>query len=352
MELQSNNEDLEQIKEDQEFYEHHKFVIEKGHTLMRIDKFLINRIENVSRNKIQNAAKADCVLVNGKPVKSSYKVKPYDLVSVVMPEPPRVAELIPEDIPVDILYYDDDITIINKKPGMVVHPGFGNYRGTLVNALAFFFQDKKNSLGEEYKPTLVHRIDKNTSGIIVVANNEVSQIKMAKYFFDRNIDRLYVALVWGDMKNEAGTIVGNIGRGFRDRKVMDVFPEGSEYGKHAITHYKVIERFGYVTLIQCKLETGRTHQIRAHMRHIGHPLFNDDTYGGNEILKGTTFTKYKQFVENCFKILPRHALHAKTLGFVHPSTGERIDFYSELPDDMQDVIEKWRNYSHSLKLVE
>lgn len=357
------NEELELPEEqdgDQELYEHYRVVADKGQEPLRIDKFLMNRVQNATRTKIQQAAENGNILVNEKPVKSNYKVKPHDVITVVFAHPPREIELIPQNIPIDIVYEDNDLIIVNKQPGMVVHPGYGNYKGTLVNALVYHFQqlpvsksgaaletNKKSTEQAVLRPGLVHRLDKNTSGIMVVAKSEVAMTKLAQDFFDRNLDRKYIALVWGDFKEDSGTVVGNIGRHLKDRKLMDVFPEGSEYGKHAVTHYKVLERFGYVTLIECKLETGRTHQIRAHMQHIGHSLFNDDTYGGNRILKGTTFAKYKQFVDNCFELLPRHALHAKSLGFNHPTSGRYIHFDSELPEDMQAVIKKWRTYANS-----
>ncbi len=337
-------EENQEENEEQELYEHHHFVVDKGQGLMRIDKYLQARIENISRNKIQNAAKAGNILVNGQPVKSNYKVKPDDDISIVMAYPPREVELIPENIPLNIIFEDDHLIIINKEPGMVVHPGYGNYSGTLVNALVFHFENLPFQNEEDIKPGLVHRLDKNTSGIMLIAKTELAQTRMAKMFFDRKIDRIYHALVWGNIEEENGTITGHIGRSLKNRKIMDVFPDG-EYGKPAVTHYRVLERFGYVTLLECKLETGRTHQIRAHFKHTGRPLFNDETYGGDKILKGTTFTKYKQFVNNCFRILPRHALHAKTLGFEHPITGKPMHFESELPDDMQQVLEKWRNYA-------
>ncbi|MBS4014746.1 MAG: RluA family pseudouridine synthase [Bacteroidetes bacterium] len=336
--------DIIDENEEQELYEHHNIIVDKGQGLLRIDKFLFHRLEAKSRNKLQEAARAGNILVNGNPVKPNYRVKPLDEISIVMPHPPREIELIPEDIPINVVYEDDDILILNKEAGMVVHPGYGNYTGTLVNALMFRFKDLAKQQGETIRPWLVHRLDKNTSGIMIVGKNEFSQARLAKMFFDRTIDRIYNALVWGDLKEPEGTITGHIGRSLKNRKVMDVFPDG-EYGKHAVTHYKVLEKFGYVTLIECKLETGRTHQIRAHLKHINHPLFNDETYGGEKILKGTTFTKYKQFVNNCFQIMPRHALHAKTLGFNHPVTGKYMFFDSEISSDMLQVIEKWRNYS-------
>jgi 23S rRNA pseudouridine1911/1915/1917 synthase len=350
--------------EETELYEHVRIVADKGQDFLRVDKFLMNRVQNATRTKIQQAAENGNILVNDKPVKSNYKVKPHDVITVVFAHPPREIELIPQNIPINIVYEDDELIIINKDPGMVVHPGYGNYKGTLVNALVYHFQNlpvnssgatavKETDPGKTtpaMRPGLVHRLDKNTSGIMVVAKTERAMMKLAKDFFDRNLERRYVALVWGDFKEDEGTVVGNIGRHLKDRKLMDVFPEDSEFGKHAVTHYKVLERFGYVTLIECKLETGRTHQIRVHLQHIGHSLFNDDTYGGNRILKGTTFAKYRQFVENCFEMLPRHALHAKSLGFNHPATGKFISFDSELPADMQAVITKWRNYANSNSL--
>jgi 23S rRNA pseudouridine1911/1915/1917 synthase len=333
-------EEFDNAEEEQDLYEHYHIIADKKQTLLRIDKFLLNRIESVSRSKIQNAAHAGNILVNEKPIKPNYKVKPGDVISIVLANPPREVELIPQDIPINIVHEDDDIIVINKGAGLVVHPGHGNYTGTLVNALIFHF---KKDGKEEINPLLVHRIDKNTSGIILVTKNEMAQAKLAKEFFEHTIKRKYVALVWGDFQEDEGTITGNIGRNPKDRKVMTVFPDG-ETGRTAITHYKVLERFGYITLIECQLETGRTHQIRVHLKYAGHPLFNDESYGGNIILKGTTFTKYKQFVENCFKLLPRQALHAKSLGFIHPSTGKYILFDSEIPEDMQTVIDKWRRY--------
>ncbi len=357
--------DAAEDSEDQELYEHLRIVVDKGQGLLRIDKFIMNRTENATRSKIQQAAENGNILVNEKVVKSNYKVKPNDVITVVFAHPPRDLELIPENIPINIVYEDDDLVIVNKNPGMVVHPGYGNYTGTLVNALIYHFNQlpvsnyagtvettKKSKEQAILRPGLVHRIDKNTSGIMVVAKSEVAMVKLAKDFFDRNLDRIYYALVWGDFVEDEGTVTGNVGRHLKDRKRMDVFPPDSEEGKHAVTHYKVLERFGYVTLIQCKLETGRTHQIRVHMKSIGHSLFNDETYGGDRILKGTTFAKYKQFVDNCFAILPRHALHAKSLGFNHPVTGKYIHFDSELPDDMQAAINKWRGYSVSMAIEE
>lgn len=344
-ELPENNASIS-VEEERgdEMYEHFHLTVDKGQGLLRIDKFLQNLLENTSRSKIKQAAQAGNILVNGKPVIQNYKVKPCDDISIVLAYPPREIEIIPENIPLDIVYEDDDLIIVNKKAGMVVHPAYGNYTGTLVNALAHHLKDILVHDDVVENPMLVHRIDKDTSGIIIVAKTEFAQAKLAAQFFNHTVYRRYYALVWGDFKEDEGTIEGFIGRSHKDRKVMDVFPDES-HGKHAITHWKVIERFGYVTLVECRLETGRTHQIRAHMQHIGHPLFNDATYGGDRILKGTTFTKYKQFIQNCCSILPRQALHAKSLGFIHPTTGKEFMFDSELPEDMQTVLDKWRNYA-------
>jgi len=333
----------EELVDQQELFEHHRFKADPGQSLLRIDKFLSDRLENTSRTRIQNAANAGNILVNNNPVKPNYKVKPGDIVQVVLPTPPREIELIPENIPLNIVYEDDDVLVVNKEPGMVVHPGYGNYTGTLVNALMWHFRDLPLFNTGESRPGLVHRLDKNTSGILVIAKNEFALNRLSKQFFDRTTDRRYNALVWGTPDPLEGTITGNVGRNIKDRKIMQVFKDDSE-GKTAITHYKVIEDLGYISLIECKLETGRTHQIRVHLSHIKHPLFNDEEYGGDQILKGTTFTKYQQFIKNCFKILPRQALHAKSLAFDHPVTGKRLSFDSNLPDDMQQVIEKWRKY--------
>lgn len=332
------------ITEAGELYEHHRIEVDKGQGILRIDKFLFDKLEGVSRTKIQNAAQAGNILVNRVVVKPNYKVKPCDIISIVLPHPPRELEIIAEDIPINIIYEDDNIIVVNKEAGMVVHPGHGNYTGTLVNALTYHLQDLPLFKKGEVRPGLVHRIDKNTSGILVIAKTEHALNSLAKQFYDRTTKRKYLALVWGRFDEDTGTIEGHIGRDLKDRMKMAVFSDGS-YGKPAITHYKVIEPLGYVTLIECTLETGRTHQIRVHMRHIGHPVFNDDRYGGDRILKGTTFTKYKQFVQNCFNIMPRHALHAKSLGFIHPQTKKELYFDSDLPDDMQSVIEKWRTYT-------
>ena len=339
------------FEEKEDLYEHFNFKVDKGTDLVRIDKYLLNLIPNTSRNKIQQAAKAECVIVNGKPVKQNYRVKPFDVISILMPYPPREIEIIPENIPLDIVYEDDDIIIINKNAGLVVHPGYGNYTGTLVNALTYYFLNKVDNQGNPINPLLVHRIDKDTSGLLMIAKSEYAQIKLANDFYHHTIHRKYYALVWGDFKEDEGTVTAHIGRNPKDRLVMTVFPDG-ESGKHAVTHYKVVERFGYVTLIECQLETGRTHQIRVHLKSIRHPLFNDATYGGDRILKGTTFTKYRQFIQNCFKLLPRQALHAKSLGFTHPITGKQLFFDSPLPEDMQAVIDKWRNYSQHKKYEE
>ena len=325
-----------------DLYEHFKFTASEGQDPLRVDKFLMNFIENATRNKIQQAIKAGNVLVNEIEVKSNYKVKPKDIVRVVLAHPPHENLLVAEDIPLNIFYEDESVIVVNKSAGMVVHPGHGNYSGTLVNGLIYHFENLPKNSNE--RPGLVHRIDKDTSGLLVVAKTEFAMANLAKQFYDRKTDRLYHALVWGNVEEEEGTIEGNIGRSLKNRLRMDVFPDG-DFGKHAVTHYKVLERFSYVTLVECKLETGRTHQIRAHFKHIGHTLFNDERYGGNLVLKGTTFSKYRQFVENCFKILPRQALHAKTLGFEHPVTKKWLQFDSELPDDMQQALEKWRNYT-------
>jgi len=336
-------------EQEEDLFEHLRIVADKGQEPLRIDKFLMNRIENATRTKIQNAAEAGNIWVNNKPVKSNYRVKGNDVITILLPHPPRDKEIIPQDIPLNIVFEDDELVVVNKEPGLVVHPGYGNYSGTLVNALMFKFKDLPLFKTGNLRPGLVHRIDKNTSGIIVLAKNEISLAKLAKQFFDRTTKRTYHALVWGELKENSGTITGNIDRNIKDRKKMDVFPEG-DHGKHAVTHYKVLERFGNVTLVECKLETGRTHQIRVHFEHIGHPLFNDEVYGGDKILKGTTFAKYKQFVQNCFDLMPRHALHAKSLGFIHPKTGDELFFDSEIAPDMQLVIEKWRSYSSGKNL--
>ncbi len=332
-----------QETEEQDLYEHLRIVVDKGQSLLRLDKFLIIRIENTSRNRIQNAIDAGNVLVNDRVLKASYKVKPLDVISMVLPHPPRDTEVYPEDIPIDIVYEDDDVILVNKAAGMVVHPGFNNYSGTLVNALVHHVNQLPQLPGNDGRPGLVHRIDKDTSGLLLVSKNEWAITFLAKQFFDHSITRKYHALVWGDLQ-EDGTVSGYIGRSAKDRKVMAVYDD-EEKGKWSVTHYKVLERFSYVTLIECELETGRTHQIRAHMKHIGHPLFNDSTYGGDKILKGTVFNKYRQYVENCFAILPRQALHAKSLGFVHPTSRKYMHFETDLPDDFRAVLEKWEAYT-------
>lgn len=326
-----------------EMYEHFSFTADKGQALLRIDKFLVERMQKTSRNRIQQAADADCILVNNRPVKASYKVKPGDVVSIVMDRPRYELEIIPEDIPLEIVYEDDDLLVVNKPAGLVVHPGHGNYTGTLVNALAWHFKDNPDYDADDPRMGLVHRIDKDTSGLLVVAKTPDAKTHLGKQFFDKTTKRQYLALVWGDLEEDEGTITGNIARNPKDKLQMAVFDDPN-IGKHAVTHYKVLERFGYVTLVRCILETGRTHQIRVHMRHIGHPLFNDARYGGDQILKGTTFSKYKQFIQNCFATCPRQALHAKTLGFVHPRTGKPMDFDTEIPADMQALLERWRAY--------
>jgi 23S rRNA pseudouridine1911/1915/1917 synthase len=325
-----------------DLFEHHRFVASKGQEPLRVDKFLMNFIENATRNKIQQAAKGGNIWVNDSIVKQNYKVKAGDEVKVLFEHPPYEFLLKPEDIPLDIVFEDDALMVINKPPGMVVHPGHGNYSGTLLNALAHHIKDlPENSTG---RPGLVHRIDKDTSGLLVVAKTATAMTHLAKQFFDKTSEREYIALVWGNVEEEEGIIEGHIARNPKNRLQMQVFPDGDQ-GKEAVTRYKVIERLGYVTLVSCQLETGRTHQIRVHMKFIGHPLFNDERYGGDKILKGTTFTKYKQFVDNAFKVLPRQALHAKTLGFVHPVTGKKMRFDSDIPEDMTLCIEKWRHYA-------
>lgn len=329
--------------EQDELYEHFAVVADKGQTPMRLDKFLTVRMEHTSRNRIQAAADSGNILVNGAAAKSSYKIKPLDRISIVMPYPRRETEIIPEDLPLNILYEDDDLLIVDKAAGMVVHPGHGNYCGTLVNALTWHLKDLPLFQEGDMRAGLVHRIDKNTSGLLVVAKNELSHARLAKQFFDHTIHRRYLALVWGNLAEDEGTITGHIGRSPKDRLKMHVFADGSD-GKHAVTHWHVLRRYGYVTLVECRLETGRTHQIRVHMAWQGHPLFNDERYGGDRILKGTTFARYKQFIENCFDLMPRHALHAQSLGFVHPRTGKEVIFESELPDDFRSLLAKWDSY--------
>jgi 23S rRNA pseudouridine1911/1915/1917 synthase len=339
------NNNIEPVElEEEELFEHFKFEVPKGQTPLRIDKYLMGLIQNATRNKIQNAATEGNIFVNDATVKSNYKVKAFDVVRVMLTHPPYENHIIAENIPLNIVYEDDALLLINKEPGMVVHPGHGNYTGTLVHALAYHFDNLPMNSSE--RPGLVHRIDKDTSGLLVIAKTEAAMTHLAKQFEAKTSEREYIALVWGNVEEEKGTIEGNLARHLKDRMQMAVFAD-PEIGKPAITHYQVLERFGYVTLISCQLETGRTHQIRAHLKHIGHPLFNDERYGGHLILKGTTFTKYKQFIDNCFKALPRQALHAKTLGFIHPTTKELMRFDTELPQDFKDCIEKWRGYSKS-----
>ena len=337
------NPDLQEAGDD--LYERFNFKIDKGQEPLRIDKFLMRRIEGATRNKLQQAINAGLVLVNGKEVRPNYKVRGMDEIIIYSDMSPEDTDVVPEQMPLNITYEDDDIMIINKPAGMVVHPGSGNYSGTLLNGIAWYLQQNYPSISEETLPRfgLVHRIDKNTSGLLVLAKSEIAMRQLAKQFFDHTVKRQYLALVWGDMQDDKGTIIAHVGRHQRFRKLFEAYPEG-DHGKEAITHYKVIERFGYVTLVECVLETGRTHQIRVHMKYIGHPLFNDDFYGGDKIVKGTVYTKYKQFVDNCFAICPRQALHARTLGFIHPTTGKEIFFEAELPEDIKTVIEKWRKY--------
>ncbi|MCB9225281.1 MAG: RluA family pseudouridine synthase [Crocinitomicaceae bacterium] len=338
----------EELEESEELFEHHRLIADVRQELVRIDKFLMDRIPNVSRNRLQKIAKDGNLIVNGKAVKSNYKVHPNDEISIVLPFPVRENKLVPENIPVDIVYEDDELVVVNKPPNMVVHPGYGNYSGTLMNALAYHFEGLPKRDDYENRPGLVHRIDKHTTGLLVIAKTEDALTNLSQQFFDRSSDRRYYALVWGDLENDEGTITGNIGRSQKNRKVFKVYEEDEGYGKHAVTHYKVIERFRYVTLVECKLETGRTHQIRVHFKHIGHPLFHDLEYGGDKIIKGTTFTKYKQFIDNCFQLIPGQALHAKTLGFTHPKTKEWIHFDSNLPESFELLLDKWRIYSKNV----
>ncbi len=345
IDLEGNDlDDVEPVVSDPtQLYEHFRVVVDKGQTPVRIDKYLFERIVNASRNRIQMAADAGYVMANGKPVKSSYKVKPLDVLTVMMNRPRYENDIIPEDIPLDVVYEDDDLMVVNKPAGLVVHPGCGNYHGTLVNAIAWHLKDNPNYDPNDPQVGLVHRIDKDTSGLLVVAKTPDAKTHLGLQFYNKTTKRKYNALVWGIVENDEGTITGNIGRNPRDRMQMAVLDDPTQ-GKHAVTHYRVLERLGYVTLVECVLETGRTHQIRVHMKHIGHVLFNDERYGGHEILKGTHFSKYKQFVNNCFDTCPRQALHAMTLGFVHPRTGQEMFFTSPLPADMTALLDKWRNY--------
>lgn len=329
--------------EEEELFEHHNLIVDPGQEPLRIDKFLLDRLPNVTRNKIQDGIKNKFVLVNDATVKANYKVKPNDTIKIMLPKPPRDTEVLPENIPIDIVYEDPSILVVNKPAGMVVHPAYNNWTGTLVNALTYHFQNLPTMEANEGRPGLVHRIDKGTSGLLVIAKTEKAMNSLARQFFEHSIERTYHALIWGEPEHSQDTIDVNLGRDPKDRRVTTAFPQG-DFGRRAVTHYKIIKPLRYVSLIQCNLETGRTHQIRAHMKYIGHPLFNDATYGGNKILKGTSFSKYKSFVDNCFKIMPRQALHAKSLGFLHPETSRRIVFDSELPDDFRSVLEKWENY--------
>ena len=339
------NQKEETFDSNNELFEHYQFKADKGQEPLRVDKFLMNRIENATRNKIQNAAKNGFIFVNQKSVKSNYKVKPGDITKVMFSHPPFENLLVAEDIPLNIVYEDASLLVINKPPGIVVHPGHGNYSGTLLNGLIHHFKNLPSN--KDGRPGLVHRIDKDTSGLLVIAKTEFSMTNLAKQFYLKSSKRKYHALVWGSVENDKGTINENLARDPKNRLIMSV-PEDKEFGKNAVTHYKVLKRFNYVTLIECRLETGRTHQIRAHMKFIGHPIFNDKRYGGDKILKGTIFNKYKQFVQNCFKILPRQALHAKTLGFLHPQSNKEMGFESDLPDDFTKCLNKWENYSNNI----
>ncbi len=344
--LDDIDEEVDDFLPQNERFEHHRFVVDKGQALLRIDKYLVNCMSNISRNRIQEAADAGTILVNDRPVKANYRIKPHDVISIVLDYPKSDFSIVAQDIPLEVVYEDADLMVVNKQPNLVVHPGFGNFDGTLLNAVAWHLKDDPTFDANDPRIGLVHRIDKDTSGLILIAKNEDAKAKLALQFFNKTTERTYNALVWGVVKEEEGTIIGALARDPRDRMLFTVFPEGENpAAKHAVTHYKVIERFAYVTLVECKLETGRTHQIRVHMKHIGHTLFNDERYGGNEPLKGTTSAKYKQFVKNCFDVCPRQALHAKTLGFVHPTSGDWIQFDSELPDDMINLLDKWRKYS-------
>lgn len=329
--------------EEDELYEHHRFVADKGQGLIRLDRFLTDRIPNATRTKVQNAIDTESVKVNDRTVKASYRIKPLDVITVSLPHPPRDTEILPEAIPLDIVFEDDDLLVLNKPAGMVVHPAHGNWSGTVVNALVHHFQNLPTHRNGAARPGLVHRIDKDTSGLLVIAKTEYAMTHLARQFFEHTIERTYLALVWGELKEAEGTITGHIGRSLRDRKVMAVYPDGSQ-GKHAVTHYKVLKPLHYVSLLQCNLETGRTHQIRAHLQHIGHPLFNDAVYGGDRIRKGTPTGSYKAFVQNCFELLPRQALHARSLGFIHPTTKEWMQFDSEVPDNFSALLTKWETY--------
>jgi 23S rRNA pseudouridine1911/1915/1917 synthase len=340
--MNHENPDAEEDQDD-ELFEHHRIVVDGKQGLVRIDKFLMDRLANATRTRIQDGIHDGFVRVNEKPIKPNYRVRPHDVITIAFPEPPRDTDVVPENIPLNIVYEDEQLLVLNKPAGMVVHPAYQNWTGTLVNALAYHFQQLPEMKGNEGRPGLVHRIDKDTSGLLVIAKTEFAMTKLARQFFDHSIERTYWALVWGEPEPDKGTINVNVGRSLKDRRVTAAFPAG-DFGRTAITHYNVLKQYRYVSLLECKLETGRTHQIRAHMKFLGHPLFNDATYGGDQILKGTTFSKYRQFVENCFQLMPRQALHAKTLGFVHPTTGTFVKFESELPDDFKQVLEKWEHY--------
>jgi 23S rRNA pseudouridine1911/1915/1917 synthase len=342
----TNQQDI--IDENDDLFEHYRIVADPKQSLIRIDKFLMDRLPNVSRNKVQDAIRQGFVMVNENEIKPNYKVRPSDIISISLPEPPRDMDLIPEDIKLNIVYEDNSILVVNKAAGMVVHPAYNNWSGTLVNALSFHFKKLPTMEGNEGRPGLVHRIDKDTSGLLVIAKTETAMTFLAKQFFDHSIERTYYALVWGEPSEAKGTINVNVGRSLKDRRITVAFPEG-DLGRYAITHYEVLKNLRYVSLVKCNLETGRTHQIRAHMKHLGHPLFNDAMYGGDKILKGTNFSKYKSFVENCFKMIPRQALHAKSLGFIHPETKEFMQFDSELPEDFIAVLEKWENYVQNVE---
>lgn len=334
-------------EEDEELYEHHRIVVDPNQELLRIDKFLMDRLPNVTRNRLQEAIKSGFVKVNDQSVKPNHRIHPADVITIALPEPPRDTEVVPENIPLDIVFEDDHVLVVNKEAGMVVHPAYQNWSGTLVNALTWHFQNLPTLPNNDGRPGLVHRIDKDTSGLLVIAKTEKAMTHLAKQFFDHSIERTYHALVWGEPDPHKGTIDVNLGRSLKDRRITAPFPEG-DYGRTAVTHYEIIKPLRYVSLVKCNLETGRTHQIRAHMKYLGHPLFNDATYDGNRIHKGTTFTKYKQFVDNCFKLLPRQALHAKSLGFVHPHTGKEVHFECDLPEDMSTVIDKWEKYVNTV----
>lgn len=332
-------------QEEDLLFEHHRITVDGGQSMIRIDKFLMDKLPNVSRSKIQDAIDSEYVLVNEKPTKASYKVHPHDVITISLPQEPRNTDVLPENIALDIIYEDDDLLVVNKAAGMVVHPAHGNWSGTLVNALAYHFQNLPTMPNNDGRPGLVHRIDKDTSGLLVIAKSEAAMSHLAKQFFHHTIERTYYALVWGEPKEEKATIREYLGRSPKDRRVVSVYnPDEAPFAKLGITHYEILQRLRYVSLLKCNLETGRTHQIRAHLKHVGHPLFNDEMYGGNAIVKGTVFTKYKAFVENCFKILPRQALHAKSLGFIHPITGKQMYFEIDLPEDFKAVIEKWEHY--------